>query len=58
MKMSQKVQAGLQRRIKDYENLPSGNGGKLGPSDNKNQIAHRPGSQNRKKGYGMSRGSR
>lgn len=47
MKVSKKVAAALQRRRKGYNDR--------GPSDNKNQTTVMPGSQNRKKGYGVSR---
>lgn len=54
-----KLIAALKSRVAAYEALPNtNNGGKAGPSDNKNQIAHRPGSRNRKKGYGGRRSGR
>lgn len=47
MKISKKIAANLARRQAEFTGkMPSG------------QQTHRPGSQNRKKGYGMSRGSR
>lgn len=53
MKYSIKQRAALERRIASYE---AGNKGGRFPivsdSPNRNQIHHKPGSQNRKKGYG------
>lgn len=55
-----KLRAALMARIRAYDDLPmtSDGRGKSGPSQNKNQRAHRPGSQNRKKGYGVRSGRR
>jgi hypothetical protein len=50
MKMSKKVSAALDRRRKDFN-------GK-GPNQQNKHVAHLPGSQNRKKGYGMKRSGR
>ncbi len=50
--------AALKARIKVWNESPTGSSGRhIGPSENRNQETHCPGSQNRKKGYG-SRSSR
>lgn len=52
MKPSHKMRGALQRRIKTYETAPSGNRfPRVSDSPNRNQMMHKPGSQNRKKGF-------
>jgi len=52
-----KTKRALASRVKAWEESPNGPGGfRIGPSENRNQRTHRPGSQNRKKGYGQRSG--
>lgn len=52
MKPYKKITGALGRRIKTYDTAPSGNRfPRVSDSPNRNQMMHKPGSQNRKKGF-------
>ena len=52
MKPYKKIAGALGRRIKTYDTAPSGNRfPRVSDSPNRNQMMHKPGSQNRKKGF-------